>query len=111
MAKKYEIPENEPQMVGESAVAYGYSAIPQHTPINVTIENSNSEKKTFLRMNLHDSTAQFLESVDWMENKPFPMYPDSDDDSWIDVAEVVDSADIVDEAIMIKDRQAWLSLK
>lgn len=111
MTKKYDIPEDEPQMVGEPAVAYGYSAISQHAPINVTMEMSNSEKKEFLRTNLHDSTAKFLESVDWMENKPFPMYPDSDDDSWIDAAEAVDSEDIVSEAIITKDRQAWLSLK
>ncbi|MCQ2244951.1 MAG: hypothetical protein MJZ32_11935 [Bacteroidaceae bacterium] len=109
MAKKYDIPNDEPQMVSEPVVAYGYSATQQHLPLNTVAEMSNSEKKEFLRANLHDATAKFLESVDWMENKPYPMYPDSDDDSWIDAAEAVNYADIVDDAIVNKDRQAWLS--
>lgn len=111
MAKKYDTPEEQPQFVSEAAVAYDYSAIPQHAPINVMMEKSNSEKKEFLRNNLHDSTVKFLESVDWMENKPFPMHSSSDDDSWIEASEALDSADIVDDAIVNKDRQAWLSLR
>ena len=109
MAKKYDIPNDEPQMVSEPVVAYGYSATQQHLPLNTVAEMSNSEKNEFLRASLHDATAKYLESVDWMENKPYPMYPDSDDDSWIDAAEAVNYADIVDDAIINKDRQAWLS--
>ncbi len=107
MAKKYDIPNDEPQMVEEPVVAYGYSAAQQHSPLNMTVEMSNSEKKEFLRANLHADTAKYLESVDWMENKPYPMYPDSDDDSWIDAAEATNYADIIDDAIVNKDRQAW----
>lgn len=109
MAKKYDIPTDEPQMVSEPVVAYGYSATQQHLPLNTVAEMSNPEKKNFLGANLHDVTARYLESVDWMENKPYPMYPDSDDDSWIDAAEAVNYTDIVDDATINKDRQAWLS--
>lgn len=111
MAKKYNIQENEPQLVNEPAVAYGYSATLQHAQINAVQEESNYKKKEFLRGHLHDSTVEFLESVEWMENKPFPVYPDSDDDAWIDEAEAMQDADIVDDAIILKDRQAWQSLR
>lgn len=111
MAKKYDIPTDEPQMVSEPVVAYGYSATQQHSPLNTVVEMSNSEKKEFLRANLNDATAKYLESVDWMENQPYPMCSDSDDDSWIDAAEAVNYTDIVDDAIINKDRQAWLSLR
>lgn len=112
MAKKYEVPENEPQMLGESVATYGYSVNSQHPLFDVVRESPNLQKKEFLRTHLHSSTAEFLESVDWMENKPFPMYSDSDDDeTWIDMAEAVGYADVVDDTIVNKDRQAWLSLR
>ncbi|MCQ2257931.1 MAG: hypothetical protein MJZ41_08075 [Bacteroidaceae bacterium] len=111
MAKKYDIIEEEPQISSEAAVAYGYSEISQHALFNTVVETSNSEKKKFLRDNLHETTVSLLETVDWMENKPFPVYSDSDDDSWIDDAEAADYADIVDDAVVNKDRQAWLSLR
>lgn len=111
MAKRYTIQENEPQMVGEPAVAYGYSATLQHAPANAVLEESNYKKKEYLRGQLHGSTVEFLESVEWMENKPFPVYSDSDDDTWIDEAEAMQGADIVDDAVILKDRLAWQSLR
>lgn len=109
--KPYEIPDEKPQMVSEPAVTYGYSANPQHVLYKEVEEESNSEKKTHLRKNLHSTTVNFLESVDWMENKPFPIYSDSNDDSWIDAAEAVGNTDIVDDNVIIKDRLAWHSLR
>lgn len=109
--KKYPIPEEISTLVSEPAVMYACSAIPQHASINTVMEMSNSEKKELLRANLHDATIEYLESVDWMENKPFPMYSDSDDDSWIDAVEAENYADVVDDTRVNKDRQAWLSLR
>ena len=111
MAKKYTIQENDPQMVGEPTVAYGYSAASQYATVNAVLEESNYKKKEFLRGHLHGSTVEFLESVEWMENKPFPVYSGSDDDACIDEAEAMQGADIVDDAIILKDRLAWQSLK
>lgn len=111
MAKKYENPEYEPQMASEPALAYGSSATPQQAQFRMVMETPNSEKKEFLKANLHNATVAYLESVDWMENKPFPVYSDSDDDSWIDAAEALDNTDIVDDAVVNMDRQAWLSLR
>lgn len=111
MAKKYVVPENESQMVNEPTVAYGYPSTPQHAPVNAVLEESNSMKKEFLSVHLHASTAEFLESVGWMEDKPFPVYSDSDNEDWIDAAEAVQGADIVDDAIVQKDRLAWQSLR
>lgn len=112
MEKKYNLQENEQQMVSEPVTTYGYAVTSQPTNYNVAIEPSNSEKKEFLRSHLHSSTAEFLESVDWMENKPFPMYSDSDDDeAWIDAAEAEGNADVIDNAIVIKDRLAWQNLR
>lgn len=109
MGKEYDIQDKEPQMVSEPVVAYGYSATTLH--LHRTMEMSNSEKKEYLRANLHHSTIEFLESEDWMENKPYPMYSDVDDDAWIDEAEAMQGADIVDDAQILKDRQAWYSLR
>lgn len=112
MVKKYELPENEPQMVSELVASYGYAVTSQRQQFDIVRESSNLQKKEYLRTHLHSSTAEFLESVDWMENMPFPMYSDSDDDeTWIDMAEAVGCADIVDDEIVNKDRQAWLSLR
>ncbi len=107
----YEIPEEEPQMASEQAAPYGYSANPQHALYKEGLEESSSEKKEFLRNHLHNTTARFLESVDWMENKPFPVYPDSSDDSWIDAAEAAGNTDIVDDTVIVKNRLAWQSLR
>lgn len=109
MAKKYNTQENEPQMAKEPTVAYGYSATPQHAPFSAVLEGPNSKKKEFLRVHLHASTVEILESVEWMEDKPFPIY--SDDEDWIDAAEAEQGADIVDDAIILKDRLAWQSLR
>lgn len=111
---KYDIPDETAGMVSESlsVATYGNAVTSQLPYLNVSTESPNAKKKEFLKTHLHSSTVRHLQSVDWMENKPFPMYSDSDnDEAWIDMAEATDCADVVDDAIVNKDRQAWQSLR
>lgn len=111
MSKEYEYKDKESQMVSDTVMQYN-NAMHQRPVIPFHIaEDTNLQKKKFLQNNLHFSTAQYLESQDWLEDKPFPTYADSDDEAWIDEAEAMGTNDIVHEDIINIDRLAWNSLR
>lgn len=85
--------------------------VEEHTSLGepaLRLEASINEKISYLRANLHPSTVEYLELVDWMLDKPFP-YDDCDpnDDSWVDEAEAAGDSDIVPMEIIMHDREIW----
>lgn len=97
MAKKYEIPEEEPQMVNEAAINLHY------------LELSVDEKVDYLRENLHPTTVAYLEKHGFMMNQPFPYNEDELTDNWFD--ETDDQNPVVPEDVILQDREAWLNVR
>lgn len=71
------------------------------------LESSIEEKIAYLKEHLHPSTSEYLESLDWMVDKPFPYDDASSDDSWTEEEEHLNP--IVPNDIIIQDRKAWLN--
>ena len=83
----------------------------QHTILSepaLRLEASVEESISYLRANLHPSTVEYLELMDWMVDKPFPYdVCNADDDSWVDEAEAAGDADIVPMEQIMHDREVW----
>lgn len=111
MSKKYKVPEEKQIAVSESVAAYQYSEQQQIAGVNVALGCSDLRRKGQLRANLHPSTVEYLDSVGWMEDRPFPAFVEPDDESWIDDAESNGLSDIVEDERIAKDKAAWLNVR
>ena len=109
--QKYNLPDEQPHVASEPVATAAYAVPSNDAPTHIIMELSNKHKQEYLRTHLHPATASYLESQDWMDGKPFPLYDDKDEDSWIDEAEAMDNTDIIDEARIIQDRAAWYSVR
>ena len=63
------------------------------------------EKVDYLKKNLHPTTVEYLESVDFMENRPFPY--DEPEGNWFDESDEENPA--MPNDVVMHDKEVWLS--
>ena len=86
--------DEAPNIVEEPSVAYKSQSV------------SQKDKVEYLKKNLHPSTVEYLEDMDFMDNRPFP-YDDSEE-NWFD--ELDEENPVMPNDVVIHDREVWLNV-
>lgn len=94
-AMEYNFEHDEAQnRVKEPAVAYKWQGA------------SQNEKADYLKKNLHPSTVEFLENMEFMENRPFPY--DEPEEDWFDESDEKNPA--MSNDVVMHDKEVWLNV-
>lgn len=65
---------------------------------------SQKDKVAYLKRNLHPSTVDYLEGLDFMDNRPFPY--DEPEENWFDESD--EENPVMPNGVVIHDREVWL---